>query len=279
MWRPRRIWPSRLLLAVVLNVWACSHPSARAETLTIPHPDDPLKRVEAFFQKPAGRGPWPVVVLLHGYQTWPSPGGKDFVQWGVLDKLAKRGYLAVAVSQPGYGHSSGPADFCGPFTQHAVSGVIAQLRADGYVSSHKVVVEGISRGAVVAGLLAAHDSSLAGVVLISGLYDLPQFAAGSTSAQAQQIVQAMLAETGGTREALQARSVLHSAQNIKASTLILNGAQDDQTDPAQARRLAQEITAHGGTARAIIYPEYGHQIPVEVRDKEIDPFLEGLLRK
>src|SRR5437899_2076457 len=138
-----RIWISRILLAVALNLLACSHRSARAEALTIPHPDDPSKKVEAFFEKPAGSGPWPTVVLLHGYQAWPSAGGKDFVNWGVLDKFAKRGYLAVAVSEPGYGNSSGPADFCGPFTQHAVLGVIARFRADGYVSLNRIVIEAI----------------------------------------------------------------------------------------------------------------------------------------
>ena len=146
------------MFAVVLNLLACHQMAhAQTQTLTIPHPDDPSKVVEAFVKKPAGRGPWPTVVLLHGYQTSPSAGGMDFVNWGVLDKLANRGYLAVAVSQPGFGNSTGPADFCGPFTQHAVSGVIAKLRADGQTS--KVVMEGISRGALVAGLIAAHDTA------------------------------------------------------------------------------------------------------------------------
>lgn len=235
--------------------------------------------MEAFFEKPAGNGPWPTVVLLHGYQAWPSVGGKDFINWGVLDKFAKLGYLAVAVSQPGYGNSSGPADFCGPFTQNAVLGVITKLRRDGYVSPNKNVIEGISRGALVAGLIAAQDASLAGIVLISGLYDLPQFAANSKSAQAKQIVNAMVEETGGGSDALRARSVLYSAQNIKAATLILNGAKDDRTDPGQARGLAEEIASHGGKSRVIIYPDYGHQIPIEVRDKEIDPFIAATLGK
>src|SRR5690242_5009611 len=130
--RLERIGTSRILLALALNLLACSRRSARAEALTIPHPDDPSKKVEAFFEKPAGSGPWSAVVLLHGYQSSPSAGGKDFVSWGVLDKFANRGFLAVAVSEPGYGNSSGPADFCGPFTQHAVMGVIAKLRGDGY---------------------------------------------------------------------------------------------------------------------------------------------------
>jgi dipeptidyl aminopeptidase/acylaminoacyl peptidase len=75
------------------------------------------------------------------------------------------------------------------------------------------------------------------------------------------------------------RSVMHFAKNIKAATLILNGAKDERTDPGQARRLAEEIASHGGKSRVIVYPEYGHNIPVEVRDKEIDPFIESVLGK
>ena len=111
-----RVWVSRILLLFALSLPACSHRTALTETLTIPHPDDPSKRVEAFFEKPRGHAPWPTVVLLHGYQIPPSAGGKVFVNWGVLDKYAKRGYLAVAVSEPGFGNSTGPADFCGPLS-------------------------------------------------------------------------------------------------------------------------------------------------------------------
>jgi len=90
----------------------------------ISHPDDPDKKIEIFIKKPDGEGPWPGVIFLHGHQKRSRPGGKDFDKWGILNHFAKKGYVSVAISQPGYGNSSGPPDFCGPFTQNAVSAVI-----------------------------------------------------------------------------------------------------------------------------------------------------------
>ena len=89
----------------------------------------------------------------------------------------------------------------------------------------------------------------------------------------------MIDETGGGTDALRVRSVLYYAQNVKVPALILNGEKDDRTDPTQARRLAAELISHGVQARVTIYPDYGHQIPVEIRDKEIDPFIDAALKR
>ena len=270
----------RWMLLVFAGLIACSgHKIARAQTLSIAHPDDPSKRIEYFLEKPKDNGPWPTIIFLHGHQEWPRAGGKDFVKWSVLDEFAGRGYLAVSISQPGYGGSTGPADFCGPLTQRAVAAVIAKLRAEGYVKDNRILIQGVSRGALVAGMVAAHGPSIRGIVLISGLYDLPAYARQAKSATAVSIVDSMKAETGGTAEALKARSLLYYAQDLKAETLILNGGKDDRTDPEQARRVAEIINAHGGHARAIVYPEYGHQIPVEVRSRDIEPFIERVLNR
>lgn len=272
--------PLRLMLLMLLGLIACSgHKIAHAQALLITHPDDPARKVEYFLEKPKGNGPWPMIVFLHGHQDSPGAGGKVFVQWGVLDQFAARGYLAVSVSQPGYGNSTGPADFCGPLTQHAVTAVIAKLRGDGYVRDNRILIQGVSRGALVAGLVAAHDPSIRGIVLISGLYDLPEYARHAKSAMSVSIVDAMKMEAGRSEEGLKSRSLLYLAGDVKAETLILNGARDDRTDPDQARRLAQIINAQGGHARAIVYPEYGHQIPIDVRSKDVDPFIEQVLSR
>ena len=268
----------RVILLIFAGIIACSpHRIARAQTLSIPHPDDPARKVEYFLEKPAGPGPWPAIILLHGHQDWPRAGGKDFVTWGVLDDFANRGYLAVSISQPGYGNSTGPADFCGPLTQHAVTAVIARLRANGYVKANRLLIQGVSRGAMVAGLLASQDSGIAGVIMISGVYDLPEYVREAKSPMQKSVVDALITETGGSEQALRSRSVLYFAQNFKAPALILNGAKDDRTDPKQALRLAEAINTHGGHARTIVYPQYGHNIPVEVRNKDIGPFIEQIL--
>jgi dipeptidyl aminopeptidase/acylaminoacyl peptidase len=258
-------------------LWLCQG-NAAPNIRHIPHPDDSSKQVEFFVEAPCGRGPWPTIVLLHGHQEMPRPGGKDFVEWGVLKQLSRRGYFAVAISQPGYGGSSGPADFCGVFTQHAVIGVIAKLRAEGLASPERLLIQGISRGALTAGLVAAQDSSVSGLVLISGVYDLPAYVNDPRPSLVKQFIVASLkTELGGEADALETRSVMRGASKIKAASLILNGAKDERTDPNQAHLLADLISRSGGQARAIVYPEFGHKIPVEERNKEVDPFIDCVL--
>ena len=115
---------------------------------------DNNKKVELFWTQPGGSGPYPTVLLVHGHQEQVRNGGEAFVKTGRLGILASRGYVAASLSQPGYGNSDGPADYCGPITQDAVLVGLDFLRKQSFVAANKVGNLRYSRGAVVASMVA-----------------------------------------------------------------------------------------------------------------------------
>lgn len=261
----------------LLTLAACSDAVAhRPNELT--HPDRPASKVEYFVEQPKGDGPWPTIIFLHGHQNFPNNvGGRAYADWGVLSRFARDGYLAVSVSLPGYGNSTGPRDFAGLSSQNAVLAVMNRLKEEKQAIPDKIVIHGTSLGAVTGALIGARDQDLTGLVLISGLYDLETFFAQTRSTAARSVKSTAIAQTGGGREALRYRSPLLVADRIKADTLILNGALDDRTDAAQAELFAEAIVAAGGSATVKIYPDAGHDIPVGERDELIATFMRQTL--
>jgi dipeptidyl aminopeptidase/acylaminoacyl peptidase len=274
-------------ITLTVAVGAMGGPSAlhslHHETIAVGR--EPAKKVEYFWMAPRGKGPWPAIMFIHGYQGGDStPGGKAFVDYGVLDSTAARGYVGISISQPGFGHSDGPPDFMGPATVGAVEAVIRHFRAESFVRGDRIGLEGVSRGATVASLVAARDSTIRAMVLISGAYDFATPLDSSTAtgrlniARRDYVRSDIAAETDGTVAALEARSALLQVSHIRTAALILNGERDDRTDPDQARRLAEGIRKNGAFARAVIYPELGHAIPYEMREREVEPFFQAQLK-
>ena len=108
------------------------------------------KTIEYFWSQPEGKGPFPLLLLVHPDQDSPKSGGRSFVDSGQLDYWSKKGFLTVAISQPGYGGSGGPADFCGPRTQQATLDLLKFFRSKTELVSTHTFIYGGSRGAAVA---------------------------------------------------------------------------------------------------------------------------------
>jgi len=214
------------------------------------------------------------LLLIHGHQEHLRNGGEAFVRTGRLEVIATLGYVAAALSQPGYGDSDGPPDYCGPFTQDATMVAVDFLRRQPFVDSKRVALYGYSRGAIVASMVATRDSRLAAVVLGAGAYDF--FSWYPTPLPG--IDANIRLETGASAEAFRARSAIYHVDKIRAAVLVLHGAQDERIPVRQAELFSEKLKASGVAVTLRIFPGARHGIPIDEQYREIFPFLEQAFR-
>jgi dipeptidyl aminopeptidase/acylaminoacyl peptidase len=230
------------------------------------------KRIELFWTKPAAGTRLPAVLFIHGHQEVRRDGGELYVRTGRLGIMARQGYVAASLSQPGYGNSDGPPDFCGPVTQDAALAAIEYLRAKPFVDANKVVLYGYSRGAIVAAMVATRDAKLAAVVLGAGAYDF--FSWYPTPLPG--IDTNIRREAGTSAAAFRARSALYHADKISAAVLLLHGERDERISVRQAQAFAAELGARGVRMRLKVFPNATHSIPVDEQFRDVYPFLERI---
>jgi dienelactone hydrolase len=149
------------------------------------YPGEPFQgkptRIFAYYGRPAGDGPFPAVVLVHG------GGGKAFSKWA--EHWAARGYCALAMDLAGNGPKGRLADG-GPdqtdefkfrdfddktvrdmWTYHAVAAVLrghTLLASLPEVNKDKVAVTGISWGGYLTCIVAGLDHRLKAAVPVYG---------------------------------------------------------------------------------------------------------------
>lgn len=227
--------------------------------------------IEVFYTKPVDPGPHPALLLIHPEQEAPKIGGELFEKNGQLDFWSKKGYVAIAISQPGYGHSKGKPDFCGPRTQQAVIDVIKYFRSQGYVIPKNFFVYGGSRGAVVASMIATHGLGLRGVILKSGVYDF--FSWIDSRSWFDPIKLTMIWEIGFLNDdKLKERSAFYQADKIKIPTLLIHGKGDDRSPISGVEAFANKIISSGGKAE-LIKLDSGHIIPMTQINGIIEQFM------
>lgn len=223
------------------------------------------------FQAPAGDTALTGAILfVHGNQGGLLLGAKELVDNGALSGFSTRlGITTAAVSQPGFGGSDGPADFCGPKTQQAIIAAIRFLREQPSVDPDRIVLYGNSRGAVAAAMVAAQVPNLRAIILSSGVYDLKKvFDTGPRG-----IRHAIEHEAGLSSEAFRARSAFHHVHEIRSETLLLHGRYDDRAPVAQAEAFSEALSDAGVSVDIRVF-ECGHRIPREESQSALLPFLQ-----
>ncbi len=235
----------------------------------ITHPSDSNKRIEYFVDNKKSNTPQKTIILVHGHQHPQRPGGYDFVKWKVLEKWKNRGYVAVAISQPGYGNSDGSPDYCGIYTQDAIITVKNDLIKKGLSDPKNISLLGISRGAMVSGMVASRQRDIKNLVLIGGAYDLEAL---YNALPDNPLKRNIRNEAGTETYQFRERSVLSHAEKINARTLILHGKNDREPTFKNASDLFSLLKVSGNQVQFKAF-ESGHRIPIPERNKIIDRFL------
>jgi acetyl esterase/lipase len=203
---------------------------------------------------PAGPGPHPVVVLLHG-GCWQAEYDLEYFAH-LADVLARHGIASWSLEYRGLGDDGGGW----PGTFDDVAAGVAHLRV--LAKSHpldldRVVLAGHSAGGQLALYLAAKPPvKVRGVVGLAAIVDLREYAAGAGSCN-----QSVVPLLGGAPDAVPDRYAATSPIEmapIGVPVRLVIGAVDAIVPPASNERFAAQARAQGDDVELAVVEGAGH---------------------
>jgi uncharacterized protein len=133
----------------------------------------PLGTLRGMLHRPDGDGPFPAVMLLHGFSGQHIEHDRLFVQFG--RHLAAAGFVVLRADCYGSGDSDGDFD---EFTVHTeVADAVAMLDwlvAQPGVAPDRIGVVGLSMGGCVTALLAGQEGSRVSTIVLWNALALPK---------------------------------------------------------------------------------------------------------
>ena len=215
----------------------------------------PKKKVEVF------------VVYVHGYNS--------FGAWESLffnKNFLNENYAVLMPSQAGFSYSGGVRDFCGPKTVEGIYKIINEVLEEKKFKKfkEKIVLYGISRGALVSGLLCAkYPDFFKKVILQSGNYNLKKrYEERLKNPKFIKIINLIKKETGGTDKALEERTLVNFAENIKADVLILHGKEDKKCLTKYAEEFYKKLNVKNKKIKLIKNTNIFTRLPFEKKVKK-----------
>jgi alpha-beta hydrolase superfamily lysophospholipase len=229
-----------------------------------------------------GTKPYPAVVTItgSGQQTrdedlWPLlPNYRPFRQ--IAERLARAGVAVLRMDDRSVGGSGGSPGTTADYA-HDVEQLVAWLRKRPEIAAGKIVLLGHSEGGMIAPMVAASDSRLAGIVLLAGpaktgrailtyqfsrpIETAPGLADSVRRAQLAQVPERVqqFAQANAWTKWFIDYDPLATARKVKVPVLILQGALDRQISAGQADTLARTMREAGNRdVTEKVYPGLNH---------------------
>ena len=220
---------------------------------------------EAYLSRPAGPGPFPLMILLHGH-TFGWIGGAETVVPEAEAFASDLCYAGLAVSLPGYGETEVQPGTDPKITLNVVLDAASLIEKLPWIDSKRLYLYGFSRGAFFTSLLANRLEEIKGIVLQSGAYDLNRF-------YQETLWSRYLLNPSGEKNP-KLISILPEVSTWHAPTLVLHGGKDSLVSVQQANLLSDSLEAAKKPYRFVLYPNNGHRLPLEDVRKKATAFLE-----
>ena len=215
-----------------------------------------------YFYEPAGGGPHPVLLELHGGPE--SQFRPDFSPWlqYVVNEL---GYAVVAPNvrgSSGYGKSYMALDN-GMLREDAVKDVgalLVWLGLQSSVDARHIVVSGGSYGGYLSlAAMVNYGDRLRGGVDVAGIADFVSFLGGTASYRQNQ----RRAEYGDERDVemrafLRRISPLTNAERITKPLLVVHGKNDPRVPVNEAEQIVNRLRLKGGEVWYLLAADEGH---------------------
>jgi dipeptidyl aminopeptidase/acylaminoacyl peptidase len=219
---------------------------------------------EAYLTRPAGPGPFPLMIFLHGHTIGPIGAGSMLPEAEAF--ASDLCYAGLAVSLPGYGATEVLPGTDPKITLNVVLDAASLVKKLPWIDSKRLYLYGFSRGAFFTSLLANRIEGIEGMVLHSGAYDLNRLY------QETPWFRSLLNPGGEQNPKL--ISILPEVSTWHAPTLVLHGGKDSLISVQQANLLRDSLEAAQKPYRFVLYPDNGHRLPVEDVRKKATAFLE-----
>jgi dipeptidyl aminopeptidase/acylaminoacyl peptidase len=219
---------------------------------------------EAYLTRPAGPGPFPLMILLHGHTVGPIGAGSMVPEAEAF--ASDLCYAGLAVSLPGYGATEVRPETDPKITLNVVLDAASLVKKLPWIDSKRSYLYGFSRGAFFTSLLVNRIEGIEGIILHSGAYDLNRFY------QETPWVRSLLNPSGEKNPKL--ISILPEVSTWHAPTLVLHGGEDSLVSVQQANLLRDSLEAAKKPYRFVLYPNNGHRLPREDVRKKTTAFLE-----